>query len=119
MGLGRHGGRSHQQRRAQQHGELVLQVTFSELTEEKDSGEGRGNRADDEPADQAEVDGAPVEVHERAHRLHGEGSHEIVGDGGQGRDVEDQNQQGGEQSAAAHAGQADDQADPESGHDDG
>ena len=75
--------------------------------------EGAGDGAEAEPLDQAEVYGAATQVDDRADRLHHRARHEVGGDRGQRRDIEEEHEHRRHQRAAAHAGETDDDADTE------
>ena len=73
--------------------------------------ERRRHRADHHPADEAQVDRAGTQVHERADRAHHDRGDEVARDRGRRRDAEQQDQHRRHQRAAAGAGHPDEQAD--------
>jgi hypothetical protein len=79
------------------------------------AGEGSRHRADHQPTDQGEVDGAAAQVDPAADRLHDHRGHQVAGHGGQRLDLEHQHQQRGHEGAAAHAGQAHREPDQQAG----
>src|SRR5664280_810176 len=69
-----------------------------------------GNGSENHTADEAEVDGALAQVHERPDRPHHHGCHEVAGDGGRGLDAEKQDQHGCHQCPTTCAGHSNQEA---------
>ena len=115
-GLEQQPARGQQQRDAERHLDRVLHGrVVAEQAQQQHPEKRRRYAARAQPADQSPVDRAAAGVHPAAERFHDRAGGQVAGDRGDRRDAEDQDQDGGHQCAAAHAGQADDDADAESG----
>ena len=73
------------------------------------------NRSGAQPFHETEMNGAAPQVHERADRFHHGTCHQIGRHGRERQHVEEQHEHRRHQGAAAHAGEADDNADSEGG----
>ena len=95
---------------------MVLDLgAVAELAEEDDAQEGGGDRSRHQPPRQSAVDGSVPEVDGTADRFHDERGHEVGRDRRQGLDLEQEDEDRRHQRPAAHAGQADGEADDQAG----
>ena len=117
MEIGLHDDRrgGDQQRRPQDHLQPGLDHrSTSEAAEDQDTGKGRRNRTDAQPLDDLPIDRASSGVDAAADRLHDHGCDQVARDGRQWLDLEQKDQDRRHERAAAHASQADGEADQES-----
>ena len=113
--LGHDGAGCHQQRHPQDELEPVLHLlAVPELLEDEDPSEGRRDGAGGQASHQGPVHGAAAHVHPAPDRLHHHRRHEVTGHGGQGLDLEQENEDGGHQCSAAHPRHADGESDDQS-----
>jgi hypothetical protein len=107
IGLGGHrqgGEHQHAAQRGQQ--DLLEIAALTQEPEEQHTHERARNRAHAQPFHEAEVDGAPAQVHDAADRLHEEAGDHVARYRGEWRDAEEEHEDRRHQRAAAHAGQA-------------
>jgi hypothetical protein len=88
---------------------------IGELLQGPDRREGCRNRTDDQPADQAKVHRALLQVDATTDGLHHHRGHEIARHRLQRRDLEDEHEDRRHEGPAAHPGEPDDEADTQPG----
>ena len=111
--------RGEQQREADAHLEHVVDlVRLGEPGDQVWPEQGHRHRAEDQPLGEREVGGALAGVHHRAAGLVDRGGGQVGGDHGRGVADAEEDQRRRHQRAAAHAGQADHDADEEAGGED-
>ena len=109
-------GDRQQERDAERDLHRVLQrLAVAERLVDEYAGEGGRHAAQAEPAHQTPIHAAVSDVNEGADRLHHGARDQVAGDRGERRNAEEDHEYGRHQGAAAHAGQADDDADAETG----